>query len=151
MSDNLTTLIERTRCLLTDGGSLTWSEAELGECVHQAFDDINQAAGQTWSLAGLDAAASTDLPPGLASLLARGAAAYALFVVAARRADLFNFQPGICQAWTNAGEVFLKQFQGGLAYLAQVRLSGLHLSADAPFPIEDDASPGGWRLDDEQR
>jgi len=148
MSDSLTSLIERERCLLKDSGSLTWSDGELSECLHQALDDLNQAAGQTWSLVGLDGALSTDLPPGLASLLVRGAAAYALFLLAVNRADLFNFQPGVCQAYTNAGLAFLKQFHGGLSFLAQVRTSGLQSAADAPYPTSVEEQPSGWRFDE---
>ncbi len=151
MSDSLTSLVDRERCLLKDTGSLTWSDDELGECLHQALDDINQAAGQTWNLSGLDDAVTTDLPPGLASLLVRGAAAYALFLLAVNRADLFNFQPGVCQAYTNAGLAFLKQFHGGLSFLAQLRSSGLQSAADAPFPSSSDEQPSGWRFDDDLR
>lgn len=147
MSDSLTSITARVRCLLKDSSGLTWSEAELGECIHQALDDLNQSAGQTWALGGLDGAPSTDLPSGLTSLLARGAAAYALLILAASRADLFNFQPGICQAYAAAGAALLKQFQHGLALLAQVRISGLQDAASAPFPTEIDELPSGWRLD----
>lgn len=149
MSDSLTSITARVRCLLKDSAGLTWSEAEIGECIHQALDDLNQAAVQAWSLAGLDGAAATDLPPGLASLLARGAAAFALVMLAASRADLFNFQPGVCQAYTAAGSALLRQFQYGLSLLAQVRATELQSSADAPFPTEADELPTGWRLEDD--
>jgi len=150
MSDSLSTVIDRSRNLLKDTGGLTWSESELGECIHQALDDLNQAAGQSWRLAGLDEALATDLPAGLASLLVRGAAANALFMLTAFRADLFNFQPGVCQAYNSAGLAFLKQFQAGLACLAQVRSSEMQSAADAPFPTAEDEQPGGWLLDDEE-
>jgi hypothetical protein len=149
MSDNLAAITARARCLLKDSAGLAWSEAELGECIHQALDDLNQAAGQSWSLSGLEGAVSTDLPSGMASLLVRGAAAYALLMLAASRADLFNFQPGVCQAYTAAGEALLRQFQHGLAFLAQVRVSGLHGSGSAPYPTDADELPAGWRLEDD--
>ncbi len=147
MSASLTSITARVRCLLKDSPGLTWSEAEIGECIHQALDDLNQAAGQAWSLASLDGAVATDIPAGLASLLARGATAYALFMLAAGRADLYNFQPGVCQAYAAAGSGLLKQFQYGLALLARLRTSELQSSADAPFPTGEDELPAGWRLD----
>lgn len=149
MSDNLAAVTTRARCLLKDSEELVWSEAELGECVHQALDDLNQAAGQSWSLSGLDGADSTDLPPGFASLLVRGAAGYALLMLAASRADLFNFQPGVCQAYAAAGGALLNQFQRSLAFLAQVRVSGMHTSGQPPFPTDADETPSGWRLADD--
>jgi hypothetical protein len=149
MSASMSDLIGRVRRLLKDTGGLTWSEDELGECLHQAMDDLNQAAGQSWSLAGLDEALATDLPSGLESLLVRGAAAYGLFMLTAFRADLFNFQPGVCQAYSSAGQAFLRQFQAGLAFLAQVRSSNLQTAANAPFPTLEEEQPGGWLLDDE--
>ena len=149
MSDNLSSITIRARNLLKDSPSLVWSETELTECIHQALDDLNQAAGQRWALSGLNGAVSTDLPAGLASLLSRGAAAYALLMLAANRADLFNFQPGVCQATTAAATGFLKQFQCGLSFLAQLRVTGLQNAIDAPFPSAADALPGGWRLDDD--
>jgi hypothetical protein len=149
VSDTLTSLTERVRCLLKDSASLTWNDAEIGECIHQALDDVNQSSGQAWSLAGLDSAAETVLPAGLASLLARGAAAYALMMLAASRADLFNFQPGVCQTLAAAGQALLKQFQIGLAFLSQIRASELQSSANAPFSTAVDELPAGWRLDNE--
>ncbi len=147
MSENLTSLTARVRCLLKDSPGLAWNEAELGECIHQALDDLNQAAGQAWSLSGLDGAISTDLPDGLASLLIRGAAAYALLMLAAGRADLFNFQPGVCQAYAAAGSALLRQYQHGLTWLAQIRIGGLQGAACPPFPTDADELPSGWRLD----
>ena len=84
-----------------------------------------------------------------AGALAGGVAA--LFLLAVNRADLFNFQPGVCQAYTNAGLAFLKQFQGGLSYLGQLRSSGLQSAADAPYPSSGDEQPSGWRFDDDLR
>jgi len=147
MSDSLATLISRLRCLLNDSASLAWSDSELSECLRQSLGDINQAAGQPWALSGLDGCAETDLPAGLTSLLVRGAAAYALLMLAGSRADLFSFQPGICQAYATASATFLKQFHCGLVFLAQVRVSDLQTSSDAPFPSATDELPGGWRLD----
>lgn len=151
MSESLTSTLPRVRRLLKDASSLNWSDDDLSECLHQALDDLNQSSGQTWSLEGLGAAVTTTLPDGLTSLLARGAAAYALFVLAASRADLFNFQPGVCQATTAAGTAFLKQFHCGLSFLAQVRVSGLQASLDAPFPSAADETQSGWRLDGDLR
>lgn len=149
MSETLTTITARLRSLLKDSAGLNWSDAELGECITQALGDLNQASGQSWSLSGLNGAVSTDLPTGLASLLTRGAAGYALLTLAAGRADLFNFQPGICQAYTDAGAALLDQFRRGLDALDRVRISGLQTAADAPFPTDADELPGGWRLDDD--
>ncbi len=147
MSASLTTLTARLRLLLKDSAGLTWSDAELGECIHQALDDLNQAAGQAWTISGLDGAVSTDLPAGLDSLLTRGAAGYALLMLAASRADLFNFQPGVCQTYADAGAGLHRQFRLGLDYLTQMRLSGLQSSANAPFPTDADEPQSGWRLD----
>ncbi len=142
-------LLERIRAVLLDSDLNHWADAELTEAVRQALGDLVQVCGRKLVLNGLDGeTAPTDLPGEWLSLLARGAAGYALMGRAAGQVDAFQFEPGLPAAALQAAQAQIQRFELGLRRIAALRERDLQQSADAPFPTPADELPGGWALED---
>ncbi len=132
--NDLDLLIERLRSALHDPNGLVWSDAELSEALRQALEDLIDAAGQSWLLAGLDGDShATNFPTHYFALLTRGALGYALLACAAERVHSFPAAESGARALA-AGQAQLERFNLGLGWLQKHRLEELHTAADAPYP-----------------
>lgn len=148
MSD-ISDLITRLRAGLVDSSGVVWGTAELEEALRQALADMNQAAGEPYTLTGLDGATSTTLPGGFFALLVRGGLAYALLSRAAERVDAFNYQANLSADALAVSAAVFRRFEAGLASLSLLRASAIQTAPDAPYPDGSDANQNGWQLPDD--
>jgi hypothetical protein len=118
----------RAAGLLEDPAHLIYSPAQVENALRQALAEYNLAAGgPAQTIADLDGAAATSLPPLHEALIAAGAAGYAASARCARREQI----PAGLADWANNE---LASFRAGLE---QVRTAGLR-GASAPW------AQSGW-------
>lgn len=129
----LNDLLGRVRAQLGGMDARLLTDDLLREACTAALEQINTAAGQTWTLSGLDGALDTSLPAAIQSVLVLGTAAHALDMRALQRVDAFDLNQEIPQV---LGLMAHECQQAFSARLEQLRRAGLSAAAEVPW--------GGW-------
>lgn len=142
-------LVVRLRSGLMDADGAVWQSNELDEALRQALSDMGLAAGATYTVNGLDGAATTSLPPEHLATLVRGAAAYAMLWRAIERVDAFSQTANLPTEALAAAAALLTRFETALTHLAALRQAQLQTAAASPYPTGADVAQVGWTLPDD--
>ena len=126
----LSTLLTYIRALLGDEDALRFSETLLTQAVRICLAEINLAAGQSYSLSGLDGGTLTSLPEGETQLLAIGAAGCAVRALNIRRADQHPLDEPVTVELTRLAAQLDARFS---AALEVIRRRGLATSDQPPY------------------
>lgn len=135
-------LLLRLRAWLLDPEARVWTDDLLTEGLRQALSDLMQAAGERYTLNGLDGeAAPSTLPRDLWPLLLRGALGYALLGRAAARLEPFNLRADLPRALQDLALACLRTFAQALPGLAVGHPRAFQQAAEPPYPAV------GWPLE----
>ncbi len=102
MGLTLTTATDFVELLLADSSNVKWSTSEISFAIRQALGELSEAAGQAFTLNGLDGAAATTVPALLESALISGAAGFCAVIRVGSRADWESSaegEPARLSAW----------------------------------------------------
>lgn len=137
MTVSLESMTARVRALLGDEAGLIWPAERVEGLLRLALGELNHAAGEGFTLLGLDGAQATSLPAGAESLLAAGATAWGLAQrVNARSEGVDASRLAVLLPWVRE---LRAQFTAGLERLRQDHLA----QAETPpysgweFPLEE--------------
>lgn len=129
MAADIYSLRVMVQTYLMDTLGLVWEGEVLDEAIRQALRDIQLVSTTKLTINGLDEADITILEDNMASLLVRGAAAYAVEMRTVDRADVFELsQTGLeMSKWAaNQKAMFWTEVE-------KLRLSQFQKSANAPY------------------
>ncbi|PKO16797.1 MAG: hypothetical protein CVU39_06155 [Chloroflexi bacterium HGW-Chloroflexi-10] len=119
----------RVEAYLMDAARLVWDDDVLDEAIRQALRDVQAIWGTKLGIEGLDGELVTSLDAGMADLIVRGAASYAVEMRTVDRADVFELsQTGLELAGWAAQQK--KNFWDDVEKL---RLKQIQTSASAPY------------------
>lgn len=134
MSMDLDGFRQQVSVFLIDPEGNIWDPASLDEAIRLALSDLQRISPIKLSILGLDEATITGLDGGMAELLVKGAAAYALEMRIIDRADMYELnQTGLdMSGWVE------KVKQRYLLEIEKMRRAYLQKSANAPhFTLPD--------------
>ncbi len=128
--ENLTSLITQIHALLGDESGLRFNTTLLTQALRICLAEINLAAGVAHTLAGLDEAAATSLPPEALAAISLGAAGCAVRAFNLSRAWQHPLNQSLSAEITLLGTSFDTQFS---AFLAALRRRGLAQAGEVPY------------------